>query len=581
MPIQRSRFRNVTNTAGRPRDERIVSVGPYAGIDKLSPPTAMSNRYSPDALNMELDGGWLKLRNNWSVVAPFASNAPTDSGKSWAPKGGINFNGWHHLSYRSVNGSTDSLYVAAYKDTDSSFVWLSSKTAYGVFMEAGGTDAYGSVTMTVTPDTQNSGASWTKDTCFIFGQNVLNPGFFMMPASDAGYATSDFSLVPMTGHFSISSVVKYATAANERLVLYGLDTDTRVAHSVRGRPRDFTGEGGGFQDPAVQGEPRGIVTDGDRIVFITTDEVWEGRSRDDAYAFDYRRIAQIGSPHNFTFVSTPFGPTWVGPNQQVYVLRGSEPVAVAKGVANYIRERWGQASIAYLQGAYDYAKGDYVLFWRDRAADREGHSNPGSGINAYFRINLAAALSGQEAWTVHRLAEGVGIGNNTDTHTGFVTTFAYPADADGYLALFFKPSADSNMFSASLADAPSTWPSTYSEGSGRIAGYWTTPVIGRQDLEKETIAALWLDYQSKVTSIASILLTDDGYSYTTVGSITLAPTTYSTDVQRPLSQYSTAYAPLQTRAYRTPQLRLVVAGDSPNTRIGPMRIHMKAYTGKF
>lgn len=581
MPIQRSRFQQLFRSSGRPKEERIVSVGPYAGIDKLSPPTAMSMKYSPDALNFEIDGGWLKLRTNLQRMPPEAlNNGPLDSAKSWIVKGAVNHNGYTHVSFRTVTGSTSTLYVGAILDTDG-FVFSSVKQAAGVFIDNVEQATSGlPVQMVVCADSQNdtSAGTWTKDSCFVLGA-ATPPAFFMMPADASMYAdTSAFSLIPFTGHYSLSSRAVYGSAANERLVLYGLDNDNRVAWSVRGRPRDFSGEGAGFQDLSAQGIPRGIVSDGDRVVLATTDEIWEGRVREDAFAFDFKRLAIIGVPLRNTFVSTPFGPVWVGTNQQLYVLRGSDPVPIAAGVAKHIRERSGNVASRYMHAAYDAARRDFIIFWYDSSA---GGSD---GINSFFRINIERCLQGEDAWTVHRLAGTAGLGVTPvySTNAGFATFNAIPGDEDGYLGVLYNASSASagNTFTFSLADSPGAYASTYSEAGSRVQGYWTTPVIGRQDLEKETLAGVWLDYQSEKTSVVSILISTDGQSFTTVGSLTMTPTSYTTQ-SRPRSQFSTAYTPLTTQAYRTPQVRLVVSGDSPNTRIGPMRIHLKAYTGKF
>lgn len=580
MPIQRQRFQQPpSRSPAAPKDLRVVSVGPYKGMDRFQPPTAMSPAYSPDALNFEIDGGWLKVRTNVQNIAPTTgSNCPSDSGKSWAVKGALNHNGYTHLSYMTVDGSSGTLYVGAIPDTDT-FNFSSVKTATGVFVEAVGVSidvtAGRPVNMVICADGQNdtSAGTWTRDSCFIFG-SAKPVAFFQVPTSSYYQNPSGFSLIPYTFHYSFSSGIRYGAAINERLVLYGLDTNNRIAWSVRGRPRDLTGEGAGFVDLAAQGTPKGIVTDGDRVVFITTDEIWEGRSRGDTYAFDFKRLAGEGTAFYNTFIQTEFGPAWLGNNQQLFVLRGSEIVPIAPGVSKLLRER-GDISSGYFYLSYDVARRDLILFWYDQLGAR-------GGMDSFFRIDIDHCLAGEDAWTTHKIASGhMGATAGQSSTAGFSTFNATPGTKDAYLGVLYNASAESNTFVFSLADAPGTYSSTYSECGIRTQAYWTTPVLSRNDLEQETIAGLWLDYQSRVTSVASILASTDGQSFTTIGALTMTPTSYNANNHRPRSQYSTAYAPLTTGPYRTPQMRLVVNGDAANTRIGPMRIMLKSYTGKF
>jgi hypothetical protein len=161
----------------------------------------------------------------------------------------------------------------------------------------------------------------------VFTNGRQLPKFLNVESGTTTY--SDFTWVA-----SSFSKARAVCESDYRLVWGNVSSSTlsypvRVQWSVRGNPLDLSvSNGGGFEDLMdMRGEIVRVVPDGDGIVLFTGEQIWRGRKRMDAYAFDFDCVQHtLGCPYPRTIHSTPNGIVFLGRDLELYVLRGDQAI---------------------------------------------------------------------------------------------------------------------------------------------------------------------------------------------------------------------------------------------------------------
>lgn len=189
--------------------------------------------------------------------------------------------------------------------------------------------------------------------------------------ADSGSATSARDL---TEFYSIDSYARYVSAFDDRLLFFHSGTTnsgqatvhpTRVSWSARGVPSDFTN--GGYEDlNDMAGAGTGIIAEEDRLLLFSEKEVWAGRPRRDAFAFDFDAIDEIhGCPMEFsrTIQHTNAGTIWLGRNFELCRVINTEVRTLGKKIAHFLEDEMREW--AHCWALYNERTHTYALFYSD------------------------------------------------------------------------------------------------------------------------------------------------------------------------------------------------------------------------
>lgn len=158
------------------------------------------------------------------------------------------------------------------------------------------------------------------------------------------------SLVTLEEFYSIDSYARYVTAFDDRVIFFHSGTTlTPSANGIHATRVSWTGRGsltsfaiGGFEDLiSMQGVGTGAVAERDRLVLLSEKEVWGGRPRRDAYAFDFFALEKTkGCPNVYdrTPKNTEAGTIWLGEGFQFYRLIGNDVRALGDKVRKHLKD---------------------------------------------------------------------------------------------------------------------------------------------------------------------------------------------------------------------------------------------------
>lgn len=140
----------------------------------------------------------------------------------------------------------------------------------------------------------------------------------------------------MTGFASLASRAKAVAAFDNRLVWLNIGESAatypqRVLWSPRGLPHNYQlADGAGFEDLLdMQGVGTKIVAEKDGILIFSEEEIWRGRKRFDAYAFDFYPVERkFGCPYPNTIAVTPIGVVFLARDLELYTVRGDQVIAL-------------------------------------------------------------------------------------------------------------------------------------------------------------------------------------------------------------------------------------------------------------
>lgn len=190
-----------------------------------------------------------------------------------------------------------------------------------------------------------------------------------MPPKVLGVAGNS-SLATLEGFYSIDSYARYVTAFDDRVIFFHSGTTlaqatagvhpTRISYTGRGSLNSFAI--GGFEDlNDMQGVGTGLVPERDRLILLSDKEVWAGRPRRDAYAFDFFNLDKSkGCPADYdrTPKNTEAGTIWLGEGFQFYRAIGNEVRALGDKVRDVLKDEmreWAHSWSLYNPKDHIYA----------------------------------------------------------------------------------------------------------------------------------------------------------------------------------------------------------------------------------
>ncbi len=327
------------------------TMGPFQGMNTSVPPQNLQPGETPYAENFVINAGVLESR---SCVSKYSGTTAAGWPANYVPA-------VYMQGYSTAGTRWDLVLVAESSETG----WAKYST--------------------------DNGATWTDDSSHLTFIYPVSRGplqadtwswtQFFEPDSDqnAVAATSNYTL-PMYRvldassdwtHFSdiISheSTARFVESFDNRLIFFNT-TDasgtqgTRVRWSMRGDPTDFTSVGAGFEDLVnMKGRGTGMEAEEDRLILFSDFEVWEGRPRRDAYAFDFDVIKKdIGCTYSDTIVRTPVGIIWLGDDFNFYRAHNGVVRAFSPDIQRFLQDN---VDTTKLKAQYDSKEGLYMLFF--------------------------------------------------------------------------------------------------------------------------------------------------------------------------------------------------------------------------
>ena len=198
------------------------------------------------------------------------------------------------------------------------------------------------------------------------------------------YAVLQPSLATFSDFTWVSSLISRAVSAcafDNRLVFFDVGDSTysepqRAVWSDRGDPLSYPATNyADLLDMAGTGQV--VVAEKDGIVLFSDREIWRGQRRTDIYAFDFYPVFKsFGCPFPRTIVSTPLGIIFLGADFEVYLLNGTQVLALGpttpqpvgapqpqnpSRIQQHLSKRIHKAEMAL--SAYDPFNRVYALFY--------------------------------------------------------------------------------------------------------------------------------------------------------------------------------------------------------------------------
>jgi hypothetical protein len=344
----------------------------------------------------------------------------------------------------------------------------------------------------------------------VFTNNRQLPKFAMLRESSTTYSDFTWAL----SHFSRARSV---CEVDNRLVFFNVSTSSvslpqTLYWSSRGDPLDFTfTNGAGSEQLAdMRGVGQRVIPDGDSIVLFTDEQIWRGRVRRDAYAFDFYCVSrEMGCPYPKTIAETPKGLVFLGRDLELYVLNGDQTIPLGPTHAKptdvgdhsriqlYLQRKLLNGELAW--GAYDSAADKYTLYfttnesatnlWPTRAIDFNFDNR------SYFIHDFT-----------HELTAGFEVRDTTEASTW---------DANPYTWDAYSPAwDDAGSITPKIVTAWSSAGTPYSLRSNQtsddgtaIDARWRCHGLSAGDaLRYDQLYEVWMEYESETTSNVSLFV---------------------------------------------------------------------------
>lgn len=313
MPVRLSKF------GFRPRDmqqpeSRISIFDPTLGYDGGQAPQELPPGYTPESQNWEEDGGNIVPRSGLSA---FSFNGSFLGPIVYASE------------FFDLTGSRYAWAVFARSLHNSTMPFLRPDSSEWTFMTG---DDSTLLATNAEPTTGWQGAQIYEPArdmnIAVITGGVHTPLVLNIDASTTSYSA-------FTHAYSQFSTARSIAESDYRLVWFNVSSlltsyPTRVVWSGRGLPLTYTvADGAGFEDLLdMRGVGLKVIADPDGVVLFSDQEIWRGRRRQDAYAFDFYRISDQGTPFPRSITRTPHGITYLGRDRELYLLSGDQPIAL-------------------------------------------------------------------------------------------------------------------------------------------------------------------------------------------------------------------------------------------------------------
>lgn len=388
----------------------------------------------------------------------------------------------------------------------------------------------------------------------VLTNNVDPPKYIELGATVGGYSD-------LTAMGSLVSRARSVAASDNRLVFFNVYADgkqyaQRVVWSVRGEPRNATiANGAGFEDLLdMRGEGTRIISDRDGIALFSDAEVWRGRVRRDAYAFDFYPVERsFGAPYRQAIARTPWGIAFLGADYEVYIL-------TADAVAPLGPPRDGGTSRIQGKLREELLDAESAFMFYDAGAKRlHLHYTDSEGVDPKRALFYDFE---QDAWTAHEFSEAftVGVevrdpgvaGPSWDEGSGNWDTETRSWDALGRDGVDYAPML------VSAGGVPKVLAGNDPDG---IEWVWRSPVFkSPEGSNPHTLSEFWVEYSSAGSSSLSVAAR--GALGNSVSSVT------------PLSLVSTDYGRAVAHGHFVqPRIQYELRGVSSDTlKVGSMEV---------
>ena len=523
------------------RQEIIEFTG---GLNVSTAPHNLPYNQTPSAQNFDLDGDGLKMRSARSEIAGSHPGVPAAVPRYAALVFGYDAIGLPQLiAYGGGYGVRPTTSHLSDPDvTLSTGGGWSNLTAEGMTSQSSGQYRAAAVGFIPTQG-ENAvvvGSAIVAD--YAYGQTAIDNGI-SSGDNRPSYITYGATAWAAVGDFgSFESYGRFPVFFDDRLLFFNTGsnatepTSTQLRWSNRGSPLDFA-NGGFDRIYGMRGRGTGAIADKDRLVLLSTEEVWEARPRRDAYAFDIAVVDKsIGAPYWRTAALTDKGVMWLGKDLRFKLLVGNNVMSFNDDVQPLLVQDLREINHAWAD------------FDRDTSTFRFYYSVT-TGIYPTKGLWLRTDTIGADQADPQRL-KGAWMPQS------FNTTIANGA----------------GPYSAgALTTAIYCWRSDQTrENSAAIDARWRTPSFRLRGAdEKKTVTEVRLDYTSTSASSVSIYYTgDNGATVSSLGGLSLS------------SAVETAVLPVTTAAVRLPALELRSA-NSGKPKLTNLRILFRQYTGRF
>lgn len=512
MPRRNTRFGSPYNfglVASMDREARRVEIfTPSLGLHRGVAAQNLAPGYTPDAANFVIDAGHLTPR---SGLSRFRST--TSLG---APALG---------AFRVLDLQSEEYIIA------------SSQSTFSLFDPAD--DAWSTLSYESALTDAPSGLSRNYWDCAVSYEPsidaniaVLCNGINVPKVLNIGSSTVTFSDV--TDFVSLASTADALCAFDNRLVYFNLASAAstfpqRVLWSARGAPLNYQlASGAGFEDLVdMRGQGRRVIAERDSILLFSDEEIWRGRKRLDAYAFDFYPIErQLGAPFARAIARTPLGVIFLSRDLELYLISGDQiaPLGPAREgeasrVQAHLRETLYEPARAW--ACYNPTQRRFELHYTGADSD-EGF--PTRAI--YYHIV-------ERAFTYHTFEHELSAGVEYKDPGGAGPTWdssavAWDDAADSWDGVSV-PGSDYYTHAFSSVGTPYRFYSSQTNDDGSsYTAYWKSHAMNREDAMRfDRFTELWIEYSNELDSNVSVMFSSDvGHTFSDAINVSLPQKTY-------------------------------------------------------
>jgi hypothetical protein len=460
---------------------------PTRGLHRGDSAEDLRAGYTPDASNFMWDAGYLRPRSGLSRF-----------------KGGISqLSGAALGAWRMWDTSSNQYLIAASADTiayfdpgDDAWSALSYVSSGSTSLPSGSSRAYWDAAHIYDPQLDRKIAVLTN--------YVDLPMSFRLERSIGTYSN-------LTDFASLASRAYAVCAFDNRLVWFNIATSsasfpTQVLWSARGRPRNYQlADGAGAEDlNDMQGYGTRVVPEADGVLLFSTEEIWRGRKRGDAYVFDFYPLQrQFGGPFPRTICRTPIGTVFVGRDLEIYVVRGDAVVPIGpetdgepSRVQGFLTDEVFDTDRMW--ACYNPAKQRYELYYTG-SDSLDGFPTRALYYSVLDRSFLPQSFPVELSAGVEYTDPGVPLSfdGSALAWDAVLTSFNEQfVPGTGFYVTPFSSNGTGYWFSSTA---------TNDDGS-RITAYWTSHALNREDqMRYECLSELWTEYRADSVSSMSII----------------------------------------------------------------------------
>jgi hypothetical protein len=321
-----------------------------------------------------------------------------------------------------------------------------------------------------------------------------------------------YSLMTMTGATLTGG---YVTYFDDRLVFA---SGSEVQWSARGAPETYTTPDGGVTllSNARGGNITGLYADGDRLLVLFRDEIWQGVKIAFPFNFDFFLLFDaVGCLAPKSAAQTPYGLVFLGTDYNLWVIPpGGSPRRFSENASRLLSDEltgdwFGNAFANDAAGGWSDEMDAYVLSWMDgnfKAKGLTAHVTPQGAVWSPIGFDVQSANS----WHIRCFGQ-----------VSTSTKFNWSNLGRGRLLGASSRRSGSTMSTGDIFEFTSL--ATDDLGS-RITCTHFTLVPNPNPMERQIVREVRLDYRSVSASSMSLRMTPDfGATYPVSVNVALPP----------------------------------------------------------